>query len=419
MLMQLVPQENFYMYFFTILVSLFCGFIIGIERTRMKAQYGARDHIFFSAISTALIILYENFFRDNGMAIIIIIFGGMIAFILIGSIFRLFQQKDPGYTTTLSMLLAMIVGILSYYIYLLAIVISVIFLIILSTKKQFYKIRKLKAIEWTGTIEFISICLLLLILFPDNIIVAKINIKSIIIIFIIILVIKYASYFLLRSSAKHNLYYISFLGGLAHSEATTEEVAKAGASSASVWLIIQTMLIRMLLVLTIAPILFGFALIPILLTASIGLLGCFLILRKKVTSLSLEKIKNPLSLRGALIFAGTYSLALIITLILEFYRLNFIAYLFIAFAIGLLSGGASSLFVATAYLGGLVKEAEALIMLTIGLSAAIVNKIFYSLRSLSEDKGKKKYCLHLITYQAITISILVATTIITIFIFGL
>jgi len=174
----------------------------------MEAQYGARDHIFFSSISTILVILYENFLPAIGIAILIIIFGGMVAFLLIGSIFRLFRQEDPGYTTTLSMLLAMVVGILSYYLYLLAIIISVIFLIILSIKKQLYLIRKLDILEWTGTIEFISICLLLIILFPNNIIIANINIKAIIIIFITILAVKYISYFLLKSSAENNLYYI-------------------------------------------------------------------------------------------------------------------------------------------------------------------------------------------------------------------
>jgi MFS family permease len=417
MIWQVLPQEAFYIYFFYILVSFFCGFLIGIERTRVEAQYGARDHIFFSIISTSLIILYENYLSEFAVALILVIFGGMISFLLIGSVYRLFKTKDPGYTTTLSMLLAMIVGILSYYIYFLAITISVIFLIILSTKKQFYKIRKLQQIEWTGTVEFIAIVVLLYFLIPDTLMIGNINLKSIIIIFILILALKYASYFLLRSSTEHNLYYISFLGGLAHSEATTDELAEAGASSASIWLVIQTMLIRMLLVLVIAPDLLFYAIFPIIITAFVGLIGSFLILRNKQTSLSLEKIKNPLSIRSSLVFAGTYSLALIITLILEFYRLNFIAYIFIAFSIGLLSGGASSLFVATAYLGLLVNRDEALILLTIGLTAAIVNKIFYSLNSLNESKNKKKYCKNLITYQGITISLLTITTFIIILLF--
>ena len=419
MIMQITIQTDFYVYFLYIMVSFICGLLIGIERTRVEAQYGARDHIFFSIISTSLIILYENFFPEIGFVIILVVFGGMIAFLLIGSIYRLFKTEDPGYTTTLSMFLAIVVGIMSYYMYFLAIAISVIFLIILSTKKQFQKIRSLEQIEWRGTIEFIAIVSLLYILIPDIIIIGSVNIKSIIVIFITILAIKYASYFLLKSSAKNNLYYISFLGGLAHSEATTQELAKVGASSSSIWLVIQTMLIRMLLILIIAPTLLIYAFIPILLTAGVGLLGSFLILRNKETSITLERIKNPLSLKGALIFAGTYSLAIIITLILEFYTLNFPAYLIIAFAIGLLSGGASSLFVTTAYLGGLVGEAEALIMLTVGLTAAIINKIFYSTNALSENKSKKIYCVHLIIYQLITILLLVLTTFITIAIFGL
>ena len=416
----MISLEDFYILFFKIIVSFFCGFVIGIERTRVAAQYGARDHIFFSMISTSLIILYDMFLPvSEGFILIILFFGGMIVFLLIGSIYRLFREKDPGYTTTLSMILAMIVGIMCYYNEYLAITISVIFLIILSTKKQFYKIRSMKDIEWTGTVEFIAIVVLLYILIPESLLVYGINIKSIITIFIIILAVKYFSYFILRSTTEKNLYYISFLGGFAHSEATTVELAEAGASSSSVWLVIQTMLIRMLIVLMITPSLLLYAWIPILSTASIGLIFSFLILKKKETQLTLDKIKNPLSIKGALVFSGTYLIGLIISIVLSFFEINILAYYFIVFAIGFLSGGASSLFVATAFYKSLVNEGNALLMLTIGLSAAIINKIFYSTRALKEDKNKKGYVIHLVFYIIITIFLLITMTFLTVITFNL
>ena len=416
----MISLEDFYILFFKIIVSFFCGFVIGIERTRVAAQYGARDHIFFSMISTSLIILYDMFLPvSEGFILIILFFGGMIVFLLIGSIYRLFREKDPGYTTTLSMILAMIVGIMCYFNEYLAITISVIFLIILSTKKQFYKIRSMKDIEWTGTVEFIAIVVLLYILIPESLLVYGINIKSIITIFIIILAVKYFSYFILRSTTEKNLYYISFLGGFAHSEATTIELAEAGASSSSVWLVIQTMLIRMLIVLMITPSLLFYAWIPILSTAFIGLIFSFLILKKKETQLTLDKIKNPLSIKGALIFSGTYLIGLIISIVLSFFEINVLAYYIIVFAIGFLSGGASSLFVATAFYKSLVNEGNALLMLTIGLSAAIINKIFYSTRALKEDKNKKGYVIHLVFYITITIFLLITMTFLTIITFNL
>ena len=420
MLFQLISSDDFYILFIKIIVSFFCGFVIGIERTRVAAQYGARDHIFFSMISTSLIILYDVFLPvSEGFILIILFLGGMIIFLLIGSIYRLFLEKDPGYTTTLSMILAMIVGIMCYYNEYLAITISVIFLIILSTKKQFNKIRSMKDIEWTGTVEFIAIVVLLYILIPEGFLVYEINIKSIITIFIIILAIKYFSYFILRSTTEKNLYYISFLGGFAHSEATTVELANAGASSSSVWLVIQTMLIRMLIVLMITPTLLSYAWFPILSTASIGLIFSFLILKKKETQLTLDKIKNPLSIKGALIFSGTYLIGLITSIVLSFFEINIIAYYFITFAIGFLSGGASSLFVATAFYKSLINEGNALLMLTIGLSAAIINKIFYSTRALKEDKNKKGYVIHLVFYIIITIFLLITMTFLTIITFNL
>ena len=58
-------------------------------------------------------------------------------------------------------------------------------------------------------------------------------------------------------------------------------------------------------------------------------------------------------------------------------------------------------------------------MLTIGLSAAILNKIFYSTRSLDEKKNKKAHIIHLMFYIIITISILISMTFITINMFNL
>ncbi len=414
-LLQTISTEEFYILFFKIIVSFFCGFVIGIERTRVSAQYGARDHIFFSMISTSLIILQDKFLPvSEGFTVIVMFFGGMIVFLLIGSVYRLFRENDPGYTTTLSMILAMIVGTMCYYNETLAIAISVIFLIILSTKEQFHKIKRLKDVEWTGTVQFIAIVVLLFILIPDDFHVFEIDVKPIVLVFIIILAVKYFSYFLLRSTSENNLYYISFLGGFAHSEATTIDLAEAGASPSAVWLVIQTMLIRMIIVLMITPTLLFYALFPILITSSIGLIGSFLILRKKETQLTLDHIKNPLSIKSAIIFSGTYLIGLIISIVLSFFEINILVYYIIVFVIGFLSGGASSLFVATAFVKSLINEGNALLMLTIGLSAAILNKIFYSTRALKEDKNKKVYVVDLVFYIIITIVLLITMTFLTI-----
>jgi len=426
MLAQITDIEAlFYESLLAIITSIFCGFLIGIERTRAKKLFGARDHIAYAILSTSLIIIYENFIIDIGRIVIFLIFGAMIVFLSIGSVYRLFYTEEPGYTSTMSMLLVIVVGILSYYLPYLAIAISVIFLVILATKKEFEKIRELKQIEWTGTVEFLAIVILLFILIPENIRIAGVNLRAIIIIFITILTIKYFSYFLLKSSSKNNLYYISFLGGFAHSEATTIELAENGAPSTSIWLVIQTMLFRMLLIILIGSInLFWYALIPILIPTIIGLSAAFIILRKKKIDLTLLKIKNPLSIKGALIFSLTYLLAILITLGLEAYitnvsTLNLFWYYCVAFIIGLLSGGASSLFVVTSYSVSLVNEANSLIMLSVGLSAAIINKIFYSRKYLHERKNKRLFTLHLLIYQSLTIILLIFFTIITIIVFNL
>ncbi|MHA1688938.1 MAG: DUF4010 domain-containing protein [Promethearchaeota archaeon] len=398
----------FYSDVITILISFLCGFLLGIERTRKAAPFDVRDHVFVSVIATVLVLLNERFSIPFGYVLIYLFFGGIIAFLLIGSL----RHR----TTTLSMMLALITGIVVYYYYSIAITISVIFLIVLSTKKQFGKIQGLSSIEWTGTVEFIAIVLLLYILIPDYVIIAGINIKSIIIIFITILAIKYFSYFLLKSSVESTVYYLAFFGGLAHSEATTIELSEAGASPSSIWLLIQTMMVRMLLILLIAPVLFIYALGPIIITSLIGIIGSFLILRKNLTKFTIEKLKNPLSIKSAIIFSGTYSLAVIVSIILEFVKLNLFVYYIITFLIGLISGGASAVFVVSAYLGGLLNEAHGLVMLSIGLSGAILNKIFYVIKFLNKQEGYKRYYFELLLYQTITIFSLLSLTFLNVYI---
>jgi hypothetical protein len=175
----------------------------------------------------------------------------------------------------------------------------------------------------------------------------------------------------------------------------------------------------MLIVLFYTPNLLFYAIYPILITSIVGLISSFIILRKKETQLQLETIKNPLSIKSAFIFAGTYLIAVAVTILLTFFDINIVFYYFIVFGIGFLSGGASSLFVATSYAQALLNEGNALIMLTIGLSAAIVNKIFYSTRALNKEKNKKKFLLHLILYISITILLLISMTLITINVFDL
>lgn len=398
-------DQNFIEYLIPILVSLFCGFIIGIERTRVSAQYGARDHIFFSIISTTIIILYEKFLQDSGFFIIIIIFGGMIVFLLIGTFYRLFRTDDPGYTTTLSMLLAMVVGIVSYYNSFLAITISVIFLIILSTKKQFYKIKKLKDIEWTGTVEFLAIMILTFILFPQDLIIYDIQIITIVYVFLTILAIKYFSYFLLKSSSEENLYILSILGGFAHSEATTKELAEIDAHPATVSLLLQTMIIRILLVIILISSELTVRLFyPLILTTILGIIFNILILRKKEKKHILQKVKNPLSLKSALIFSSTYLFAVFLTIIFKNIQIPYQLYLPIAIMIGLLSGGASSLFTATAYISGLIDLNLAIIMIVFGLCAAILNKLLYYYR-FQKTKSKKNL-INLIIYLSLTMIVL-------------
>lgn len=403
---EIITTEQFFEYFIAILVSFFCGFLIGIERTRVEAQYEARDHIFFSTISTALIILYENFLQEAGIFILILIFGGMIVFLLIGTFYRLFQTDDPGYTTTLSMILVIVVGILSYYIYYLAILISVIFLIVLSTKKTFKRIRKLEDIEWKGTVEFLAIAILAVILVPPDLMFYDIPIASIVYIFVTILGIRYFSYFLLKSADEKNIYILSILGGFAHTEAATKELAEIDAHPATISLLLQTMLIRILFVIFISIELTLRLLYPLILTASIGIIVDIIILKlKSENKLILQKIQNPLSIKSALIFSSTYLLAVLLTILFINLPPPIQLYIPIAILVGLLSGGASSLFTATTYLSGMVDINMAVWMIVLGLVATILNKLLYYYRFQEKKSGKKMFKLAI--YLFITIGLLI------------
>ncbi|MCK4281976.1 MAG: DUF4010 domain-containing protein, partial [Candidatus Lokiarchaeota archaeon] len=223
--------------------------------------------------------------------------------------------------------------------------------------------------------------------------------------FLTILAIKYFSYFLLKSSSEKSLYILSILGGFAHSEATTKELAEINAHPATVSLLLQTMIIRILLVI----ILISFELTvrlfyPLILTTIIGIIINILILRKKEKKYVLQKVKNPLSLKSALIFTSTYLFAVFLTIIFKNIQIPYQLYLPIAIMIGLLSGGASSLFTATAYISGLIDLNLAIIMIVFGLCAAILNKLLYYYR-FQKTKSKKNL-INLIIYLSLTIIVL-------------
>lgn len=396
-----------------LIVSLISGFLIGLPQQKREKSHGARDHMFISMITSLSIILYYAF-PEFGLIFLIAILSLLVTFIILTTIYRMFKSDYPGYTTTLALIMCMVEGLVTYFSFSLAFISSVIFLIILSTKKQFYKIQNLSKIEWNSTVEYIAIVVVLLILIPKDIVIGKIPLISIVYIFVIILTLKYVSYFLLKLQSKNSVYYISLLGGFAHSEATTQELSRMNAHPLSVMLVLQTMIIRVLFIVIIARDIFNALLYPLLITAFLGIVFARHFLKKHITEGKLESIRNPISIKSAFIFSLTYLAAVVTTIILgeitKVQVLSPIVYYSAAIIIGALSGGSSSLFATTAYLNGLVGLNTSIIMIIFGLTASIFNKLIYSYRSRREQN--KRYYIRLLLYQFLTVFMLFVTTLI-------
>ncbi|MHA1870734.1 MAG: DUF4010 domain-containing protein [Promethearchaeota archaeon] len=396
---------------YILLVALFCGFLVGLPQQKREKSHGARDHMFISMIS-ALGVIFHSSFEDIGFFLFALVEISVFIFIILTTLYRMFRQEFPGYTTTLALLMSQTLGVLSVYDKPFAVISSVIFLIILSSKQQIHKIRNLSKVEWNSTIEYIALVVVFLILIPKDISLGNISLLSVFYIFVIILSLKYFSYFLLKLVSYNSVYYLSILGGFAHSEAVTTDLARLDAHPSSIMLVLQTMLIRILFIIIIARELFLIMIYPLMITATFGILFSRHYLKKHITEVNLTSIKNPISIKSAMIFSMTYLSAVIATLIsseiTKNYSLTPIFYYILSLVIGALSGGSATLFATTAFINNLVDLNTAVYMIIFGLCTAVFNKLIYTWRNKTENTWG--YYFRLITYQAITVIMLWLTT---------
>jgi uncharacterized membrane protein (DUF4010 family) len=205
--------------------------MVGIER-----EHRALEHEIFAGVRSYTItciigMLTTLVSKDIGVGFVYVVtlfFGAVCAII---TYCKITIYNRIGVTSPISLFFIFLMGILVGYDYWqYAIVSSIVVAILLIQKQPLHQFAgSLTREELYNAIQFLAVAFILYPLMPERQIWGVLNLRSAILIVILVSLISFTSYVLLRMfGTKRGLYYSGFVGGFVNSEATT--VALAGLS---------------------------------------------------------------------------------------------------------------------------------------------------------------------------------------------
>lgn len=317
------------------LISFAIGALIGTERERKQSEIkefaGIRTFMLIAVLGTSSAFLstfYPNF--------IIIAFIGLAAMVGLSYYATTREEGDIGITTEVTALITFILGAMCFTDEGLQIVpiLAIIITTLLAVKPYLHKFaRKISQKEIINTLKFLIIAFVILPLLPDQTFgpLGVFNPYQIWLIVVFISGISFAGYILMKFiGAERGISATGVVGGLVSSTAVTTAMAARVKESdfiirAAVFATVvasSMMFLRVLFeVLVINPNIINLLMVPML---SMGLVGIALSLiawkTTKVRNVGEDlKLKNPFSLRPALIFGLLFIVILFASKIAEIY----------------------------------------------------------------------------------------------------
>lgn len=317
------------------LIALAIGALIGAERERKqlnKSEFaGIRTFILialFGIISAFISEFYPNF--------IIISFLGLIVLVGLSYMASTRENGDIGITTEVVALLTFVLGALCYTDegIMIAPIFAIIITALLAAKSYLHGfIRKISEKELTNTLKFLIIAFVILPLLPNQTMgpLDVFNPYQIWLVVVFISAISYAGYILMKLiGAERGLGVTGVIGGLVSSTAVTTAMASRVKESefvirAAVFAVViasSMMFLRVLFeVAVINPDLTPLLVIPML---GMGIVGIILsILAWKLTKIKEFgpeiELKNPFSLKPALIFGLLFIVILFVSKVADIY----------------------------------------------------------------------------------------------------
>ncbi len=308
-------------------IAFLIGIMVGIER-----EHRGIEHEIFAGVRTysitcitGMLAAFVSGATGQGFVYVTAFFFGAICAIITYA--KIFLFKRIGVTSPISLFFIFVMGILVGYNYgLYAIISSIVVAFLLIQKKPLHQFAgNLTKEELYNAVQFLAVAFILYPVMPEKELFGVINLRYAILIVILVSLISFLSYVLLRTfGTKRGICYSGFVGGFVNSEATT--AALAGLSKRSVEMVDPvltgillcniSMLIRnLVLALIVDPT--GQTTLFMLPPQAIVILGSIVIVlkyNKKFCPIGGEelKIESPFSLGQAFKFGAAFTVILII-----------------------------------------------------------------------------------------------------------
>jgi len=207
---------------------LLIGILIGLEREHWriekKVYAGVRTFAITALSGTIASIIAEIVAVE--ILIITTLFVAVVCIILIYS--TNIQHRGSGLTTGIALFLTYLLGIIvANGFFLFAIIVAIIITFLLVQKHQLHTFAEnLEESEILSAVKFLAVAFILYPLVPEEALLGIIDLRSVILIIVLVSSISFASYILLKKvGAKGGMSYSGLLGGFVSSEATTGALA--------------------------------------------------------------------------------------------------------------------------------------------------------------------------------------------------
>jgi len=209
-------------------IAFLIGIMVGVEREHRGLEHeifaGVRSYSITSITGMLVALVSES--AGVGFVYVATLFFAAICSIITYS--KIFLFKRIGVTSPISLFFIFVMGVLVGYDYgLFAIVSSIVVSILLIQKQPLHKFAgSMTKEELYNAIQFMAIAFILYPVMPEKEFFGLVNLRYAILIVILVSLISFSSYVLLRKyGTKRGLYYSGFLGGFINSEATTGALA--------------------------------------------------------------------------------------------------------------------------------------------------------------------------------------------------
>lgn len=391
-----------YSLFYSILVALGVGALIGIERERNQVNRpdiaGVRTFMLISILGSLTALISEIYMKY----FLFVAFIGFVFLTGLGYAASVFLTKDKGLTTEITAVLVFLLGFLSFFeaSRTISVMVAIAVVVILALKDNLHSFaRRVEKEELFDTLKFLVITFIVLPLLPNNAVDpwGILNPYQIWLMVVLISGIGYFGYIMVKIlGTEKGIGVTGFLGGLTSSTAVTTAMATRVKANKSILkpavfatIVASTMMFpRVLLEVSVVNSdLLGGLLFPMGAMLVTGVASSFFIMHSKSNFKAKVKLESPLALKPALKFGAFFVVILVVSELSRMYLGDTGIYITAAFA-GLADVDAITLSMATMTKTGDIGSDVAINAIVFASIVNTIMKVIYA-RLL----GTKKFAL--------------------------